>query len=804
MTKRLLMLWLLCSLSAYVEAQDFTYTTNNNTITITGYRGTGGAVTIPNTISGLPVASIEQDAFGYGPTSVTIPNSVTNIESGAFFYCISLTTITVDAFNPFFSSLDGVLFNQSQTELIQCPRGKVGGYTIPNCVSNIGDRGFWYCTRLDSVNIPSSVTNIGYAAFESCIGLISITIPNSVTSIGGDAFSYCANLTNVLISTNVTSIGEWAFGSCTNLAIITIPNSVTSIGKQAFFDCDSLTSVTIPDSVTNIGDGAFCALLSTITVAESNAFYCGAAGVLYNKSQTILLQYPGRKTGSSYTIPDGVISIGYQAFARCLNLASITIPNSVTNIDYAAFAGCISLTNITIGNSVASIGEMAFIYCTNLTRVTLGNSVTNIGGEAFSSCPGLREIYFQGNGPSLGPSVFSGATNATVYYLPGTTGWGATFGGRPTVLLDLPYTFEISNNTITITRYTGLGGAVAIPDTITGMPVTTIGDHAFYECTRLTNVTIGNSVTRISYGAFADCTSLAAITIPDSVTDIGYYAFGGCSGLTSVTIPNSVTSIGEEAFGNCTSLTNFTMGNSVTNLGDDVFSDCSSLAAITVDPLNSFFSSLDGVLFDQTRTTLIRYPQGKAGSAYTILSDVINIEKWAFSSADSLTSVTIPNRVASLGRGVFSYCASLASVTISASLTNIGDYAFSSCPSLREVYFQGNAPSLGPNAFLGDTNATIYYLPGTTGWEATFGGRPTMLWNPQALTSDASFGVRENRFGFNITGTSNLVIVVEGCTNLANAAWFPVSTNTLTGGSSYFSDPQWTNYPGCFYRLRTP
>ena len=107
-----------------------------------------------------------------------------------------------------------------------------------------------------------------------------------------------------------------------------------------------------------------------------------------------------------------------------------------------------------------------------------------------------------------------------------------------------------------------------------------------------------------------------------------------------------------------------------------------------------------------------------------------------------------------------------------------------------------------------DYNATVYYLPGTTNWGTTFGGRPTVLWNPQAQ-SDASFGVRANQFGFNIIGSSNLVIVVEACTNFTNPVWQPVQTNTLntfvgTNGSAYFSDPAWTNYPGRFYRFRSP
>ncbi len=115
--------------------------------------------------------------------------------------------------------------------------------------------------------------------------------------------------------------------------------------------------------------------------------------------------------------------------------------------------------------------------------------------------------------------------------------------------------------------------------------------------------------------------------------------------------------------------------------------------------------------------------------------------------------------------------------------------AFIPAPNLTAVYFRGNAPALDPVGsylFYDDNNATVYYLPGTTSWASTFGGLPAVLWNPQVQTGGASFGVRTNRFGFTVTGTSNLVIVVEACTNLANPTWSPVMTNTLTGGSSVF------------------
>jgi BspA type Leucine rich repeat region (6 copies) len=424
------------------------------------------------------------------------------------------------------------------------------------------------------------------------------------------------------------------------------------------------------------------------------------------------------------------------------------------------------------------------------------------------------------------------------------------------LLLTLPavvqaqFTYTTNDGTLNITKYTGSNSVVTIPDTITGLPVTSIG-----------------------FEAFGGCTSLTSITIPNSVTSIGSWAFENCSSLTSVTIPSSVTSIGGSAFANC-DLTNVIIPNSVTNIGGGAFSYCYYLTAITVDAVNPSYSSADGVLFNKSQTTLVQFPGGIAGS-YTIPNSVTCIGDWAFATYSGLTnimigngvtnigghafsdnsvltsvripdsvtgigdsafwacwsltnatigngvtnigdeaffdclslaSVTIPNSVTCIGDLAFGNCKSLTSITIPTSVTSIGGEAFVGCGRLTGVYFNGNAPSIGSDGFIGGDHATVYYLPGTTGWSefSANTGLPVVLWNPQVQTSGASFGVRTNRFGFNITGTSNLVIVVEACTNLANHTWSPVATNTLTGGSSYFSDPQWTNYPARFYRLRSP
>jgi hypothetical protein len=144
----------------------------------------------------------------------------------------------------------------------------------------------------------------------------------------------------------------------------------------------------------------------------------------------------------------------------------------------------------------------------------------------------------------------------------------------------------------------------------------------------------------------------------------------------------------------------------------------------------------------------------------------------------------------------------LANVIVPDSVTNIGGDAFGACPSLISIYILGNAPPNDGTIFFNDSpsSVTVYYLPGTTNWGTTFGGVPTVLWNPQATVLSLGGG----KFDFNITGPTNAVIVVEACTNLANPVWIPVSTNTLSGGTSSFSDPQWVNYPNRYYGFNVP
>ena len=299
-------------------------------------------------------------------------------------------------------------FNNGTITITGCG-GCGGAVVIPSTISGylvtgMGDYAFEDRTNLTSVTIPDNVTNIGFQAFFNCTSLTSVTIPSSVTSMGDNVFGDCSSLTSVIIPNNFTSIGTWMFDSCYSLTSIIIPSSVTNIGWQAFYNCDSLTNLVIPNGVTSIENGAFsgCASLTSVT------------------------------------IPNSVISIGADAFFECTGLASVTIPNSVSSIPGDAFYGT-SLGSVTIPGSVTNIGYSAFFNCTSLTNITIPGSVTNIGYQAFTSCYALRGVYFQGNAPTVSAAgVFVGDTNASVYYLAGTTGWGPTLGGLPTVPWNTP------------------------------------------------------------------------------------------------------------------------------------------------------------------------------------------------------------------------------------------------------------------------------------------------------------------------------------------------------------------------------
>ena len=594
-----------------IAGQDFILETNANTITIIGYTGAGGDVIITDTINDMPVTGIRGWAFGgTAITRLFIPHSVTNIGLGIAASCEDLLEICVDPENPFYSSIDGILFDKDQTMIIQFPGGKSGSDMLPNTLRRIANSAFWgstklirfdipdgvtsiedyafeWCTNLKHITIPSSVTNIGVSAFELCVALTNVVFRDCSASIGPWAFSMCEALRHVIIPGSIQSIGNWAFMWCTNITNVTLMEGVRQLESYAFDHCSALTNFVIPASVTNIQSRVwnYCVKLRSFSVDEQNEFYKSVDGVLFNKTGSVLLQWP-RAKGRDYIIPESVVTIGDWAF-HLSAIRSITIPSNVRNIGGAAFAES-SLERVEVLPGTVTVGDSAFEGCESLQYVSLPNTVSSIGDRAFSEC---RKLY-----------------------------------------------------------------GIKIPESVTN-----IGRAAFERCERLDVVWIPLGVREISEGTFRGCSRLTSVKLPGSVVSIGSRAFAYCNSLTALSLPESIVNIDEWAFYSCVRLTNVFLPRNVTNVGATAFGGCRALSEINVDPENIAYTSVDGVLFDKEMKKLVQCPGGKTGN-YSVPMSVLRVVQGAFDGCENLVSVIMPAGIEILDDYTFYGCSVLRSV----------------------------------------------------------------------------------------------------------------------------------------------
>ena len=507
----------------------FTYTIQNNSVTITGLNPNNqfsGNLSIPNKIKGLPVTAIGSTAFKNNKniTGITIGSNIIGVSGHAFDGCTSLTSITVAEGNTkYHSSGNCLIETASNTLVLGC---KTSVIPSDGSVTYIGTYAFEGCTGLTSVTIPDSVTSISAIAFFGCTGLTSVTIPDSVTSIGNSAFSYCSGLTSVTIPVSVTNIGDAAFTGCNKISNIygssstiaavlksggsgavhihivfgtvivknafkerreitevTIGDSIQTIGVNAFYGCTRLTNVVVPDNVTTINDGAFRNCTSLYSITLPFAGMGGNATSDYQKVFGYIFGYTD--TTSSSTEIDGATNQYYS-----------TKYDGVTPSRYYWYYIPSSLKKVILSDNATGVGVVGFRKCNNITQIIIGSNVRSLGQKDFDFCEQLSNITVSKNN-----NTYSSVD-------------GILYNSNTTQLIFAPAAYE---------------GTLTIPS-----GVTNIWQYAFQWCHKIKNIIIPDSMAIINKCAFYNCTGLTSVTIPDSVTSIDSEAFRGCSGLTSI------------------------------------------------------------------------------------------------------------------------------------------------------------------------------------------------------------------------------------------------------------------------------
>ncbi len=646
------------------------------------------SITIPNTVKSIRRLALAST----GLESVVIPNSVDSLVSafnncsklrsmaigsglksiGLITGCSNLESITVDAANPNYYSVDNCVIEKASKTLVLIGKSSaiptdnsvtgIGDYvfayrsdltsfTLPDNITRIGSGAFYYCTNLTTINLPNNLTTMGSAALGFCTALKSISIPHTCTNIGGGIFYECNNLETITATTGngglravnnclINTHTKTLLAGCKN-SVLPDDNSIVVLGDSAFYVCRGLTEVNIPASVTKVGNSVFGGCYSLKTLILSNNITEVGHSLLRScgRLETVVLPESMDGIGTDFfaycsklksvTIPEGVTYIGNGAFRSCSSLQSLTIPNSVDSIGDGAFDQS-GLQSLTIPDNVKYLGEQVCYYAQDLQTVTIGASVPEIKYSAFSDCSNLQSITIGNSVAAIDEWAFSGCTSLTSITLPKSLRSIGTraFRSVPLASLTIPENVKVIDEAIM-----GYGNESLQALTILGAD--SVAPWAFEGCQNLETVTLGKNVKVIGQSMFIDCPKLRQVTGGEGLIEIGDHAFRRCYALESIAWGNKLQRIGECAFYDCTNLQAIQMPNTVTDLG-----------------------------------------------------------RWAFYGCSGLKTANISTQVKTLRKSIFCGCNSLTSIVLPADVDSIYEYAFSECESLKTITSKSATPPI--------------------------------------------------------------------------------------------------------------
>ena len=688
-----------------------------------------GTLTVPGTLKEIPEYAFSSTGF----TALVLKDGIERIGDSAFSGCEKLTgdlripdSVTDIGYRAFYAckGLNGTLTlpsglkNLGNSAFEECtgmtgeltlPTGleTLGGYAFANTtftgsltvpgVKEIGSYAFSDCKGFTSLTLSEGTEHIGECAFEKCTGLTSLSaLPSTLKSVGKDAFYNNRALTGSLIfPEGMETIGDYAFGYCESMAgELKLATTITSIGNGAFRSCNALTGdVAFGPGLTKIGEQAFreCKALNGALIFPESVENGATIG------DYAFYECGKLTTPDGVKIPEGVVSIGANAFDDCASLSgSLYLPDSIETIGKNAFSSCYKISGeLRLPAELKEIPANAFNSCHFTGELELPEGLTSIGESAFWGCNGFT-------GDLVIPETVTSIGRAAFYYAFGVEGGGELY--LPAGLTSIaPETFE---------ECSGLTGTLCIPDS-----VTTIGYNAFWECSGFTGLELPENLTSLGIGAFYYCTGMkSTLELPEGITTIPDKAFGGCSFTGELELSDDITFIGHEAFSSCQFTGKLKLPKGITEISYGAFTSCSGFTG-----------------------------------ALTIPEGVTTVGRWAFEGCTGFSELNLPDSLTKIKEEAFNGCSGLkGTLYLPDGLSEIEGYAFMDCTGLTgNLDIPAGVAKLGQWVFKGCTGLDGYVkipyaVSGITYSSRFFAGcenitavyYPTVLKNPGNLFED--------------------------------------------------------------------
>ena len=703
-------------------------------------------VWLPETALGLPLTAIAAGAFEEsGVKELHLPDSVTAIETGAFAGS-ELRALYVDAANPVYRSLSGLIYSRDGSELLFAP--PCGSYyvTLPESVRRIAPYAF-DASQLREIALNEGLESIGERAFRDTM-LTTLALPASLESIGDRAFSGCSSLYCVEAAGSPSTIGEEAFFGCDPFLAAYGP-----IGDCALSRCfrdagyrynayiltlafplqqvksirEAGTLLELPESADASENLQFTGwyldaaatepFTGTAMPAEDLTLYAGTEAVFDYESvvdpdsgETVGLRLTFcRAPGPEISVPaaiGGVPVVSVTAGCFGASFTRVTLPDSLSEIEEGAFAAGTEL--VCTPGSTADAAAQAAGYTTAERSWTLswvsGYVVTPEpsvlhAGEPIPAPPTLTRsgysfvgwYYDEGFTLPLGAQDPMPAQDLCLY-----ASWELADEAAAALAEALLWTTD--GESVTITGYTGDATALTIPASLHGYPVTAVAVNAFAFNNAITALILPDTVTSLGERAFFAMRSLESLTLSTGLRTLPAQALESCSALEDLSLPEGLEFISDDALAE-TGLRTLTLPASLKKIESTALRGCTALEAVEIAAGNSFYESRDGVLYDTADGILVKYPAAKADTSFTV-AGVWSVGPWAFEGAQALEHVTLPADLYTLGKGAFFGCAGLTELPLPGSLVSvIPEQCFYGCGGLLAVTLPETVGALGSNAF---------------------------------------------------------------------------------------------------------